>query len=155
MKHMWKIAVLALLLGACGATGGSALFRREVGTASGPDALERSAMVLKQFHYEVNREEHTPNLMLETHWLPREVFADELQLGVSDAESRVIITGRQRVDTLLGSLYALSFSMENRVRQAGSDRWIETANTPMFQAYAESVAKRLEEELRTIGVRRF
>jgi uncharacterized protein YcfL len=155
MRHIWKVAVVALLLVACGSAGGSALFRREVGTASGPDALERGALVLKQFHYEVVREEQTPNLMLETNWLARSVFADEQELGISDAESRVIINGRQRVDTLLGSVYAMSIVVENRVRHAGSDAWVETVNTPMFAGYAESIAKRLEEELRTIGVRRF
>jgi hypothetical protein len=155
MTHIWKVAVVVLLLAGCGSAGGSALYRREVGTASGPDALERGALVLRQYHYEVSREEAAPNLMLETHWLPRAVFADEAALGVTDAESRVTLNGRQRVDTLLGSVYAMTIVVENRVRQAGSDAWQETVNTPMFTEYAEGIARRLEEELRTIGVRRF
>jgi hypothetical protein len=156
MKRTWLVLLSVLVLASgCASTGGSAQFRRDVGSATGPDALERGAMVLREYHYEVVRQEQTPDLVMETHWLPRAVFDDERALGIGDAESRVLITGRQRIDTLLGSLYTLTMVVENRVRPVDNDQWVETINTRSFSQYAERMAKRLEEELRTIGVRRF
>jgi hypothetical protein len=156
MRVITKLVLAALLVTvACASTGGSALFRRDVGSATGPDALERGSMIVQEFHYEIDRRQESPELVIETHWRRRPVFDDERALGIDAAESRVIITGRQRVDTLLGSLYTLTLVVENRTRLDGGEVWRETVNTPSFVEYADRMAKRLEEEFRTIGVRRF
>ncbi len=154
-NRTWAAALAVAVVTGCASVGGASTFREDVGTATEPDATTVMERVAGQFHYQVNRREEPPNFWIETHWQVRPPFEDERELGVIHAETRLTLRGRQRVDTLLGSHFAMSLLVENRTRTADDPAWVETRNTLMFEAYAKSIADRLEQELRTIGVRRF
>jgi hypothetical protein len=96
-----------------------------------------------------------PSIRIETHWKTRPPFEDERQLGITAAESRVIITGRIRGETTLGSVYNLRMIVENRVRPAGRSEWNESTNTTAFREHADAIVQEFRQEMLNIGVRRF
>jgi len=149
-------AVVLLPAGcASGGGGGDAVFRAELGIATEADAVTISDRVFSQFQYTLARTDDPPNLRMETEWRVREPFQDERAQGITEAESRLVVSGRQRLETELGSQFAMTLMVENRVRTGVSGEWVDTHNTPQFRAYARSIAERLETQFRTIGVRRF
>ena len=157
MKTAYRIlpAALLVLVSGCASVGGAALFRQDLGTATEPDATTVMERVSSHFHYSIDRREEPPNFWIQTHWQARPPFEDERARGITRAETRLLLTGRQRIDTLLGSQFALTLVVENRTRSGPDEDWVETINTPMFVEYAKGIAERMEQEFRTIGVRRF
>lgn len=153
------LLVLALLVVpvacASGGGGGSSVFRAELGMATEADARSVSDRVFSQFQYTLDRAEDPPSLRLITEWRVRDPFQDERSLGIVEAESRLIVIGRERTISELGSQFAMTLQVENRVRAGTTGEWVDTQNTPQFREYARSIAERLETEFRTIGVRRF
>lgn len=146
--------IFACLLAACASAAPGTIFERSLGTASGPDAIERSGRVLREFQYEVDREEETPRLItIQTRWKRRSPFEDERAIGISAAETRVTVTARHRQETVAGALYGVSLSIENRVQLASTTEWLGEHASPMYRTYADSLASRLQREL-TVGVRR-
>lgn len=159
MKQGIVLAALVLtgLLGAC-ASGGSTptpIFRRDIGTASAPDALTIGLRVVQQYSYEVSSLDTIAEIRMLTHWKPRRVFEDEAVLGVTAAESRLMLLGRPRGQTRVGAFYTLNLTVENRVQTAGSGTWNETLNTAMFEHYANEITQEYRRQITDIGVRRF
>jgi hypothetical protein len=159
-KRFWPAAgfMVAAAMAACASRGGGeasrASFQRNLGTASLPDAMERVPRVLRLFNYEINREETTPNITIETHWRERVPFVDEQNQGIVKAENRVLVSGRVRAATQFGNIYTLDLAIDNRVRMGENPDWVETSATPMYRAYADSLVKHIQREL-TIGVRKY
>ena len=157
------LAVLTLLAIGCasagggggGGDGGSPLFRREIGTASKIDAYTLGMRVIQRFQYNVISEDTIMEIRLETDWRPRPPFDDEVALGVTAAESRLILDARPRGHSELGDIYTIYLTVENRLRVGNMPDWSESINTPMFQEYAEGIVEDYKRELRNIGVRRF
>jgi hypothetical protein len=146
---------LCLSLAACAsARGGTALYRREVGNASFPDAMTLSMRVIQQFQYEVFQVDTITEINILTHWKARRPFADELALGITAAESRLQIVGRRRGENDICRFYNINLTLENRVRVAGSADWNETTNTPMFTQRADEIVAEYRRRLSDIGVRR-
>ena len=148
-------ASITIVIGAC-ATGGSGsrLYQRDLGTASAPDLSRIVAFVLQRFYYEVADHDGEPALRWETYWQPRTPFTDETELGITGAETRIIVTGRSRSETQV-TLYTSRLVVENRVRVANDGVWSDAINTPMFRVYADSVAEEFRTEFTKIGVRRY
>jgi len=146
-----------LVLGAGCASGGgggsSALFQRNVGNASRPDALDRSLRIVHQFQYEILRQDDGTDIRIETHWKPRVPFDDEIVLGITAAETRLIITANLRNDLKATASYDVNLTIENRVRTGGDENWTMNTVTGMFREYADQVTSDFKREL-TIGVRR-
>ena len=156
MKHAAVIMALTVALAfACASSGGSARYQRDLGNASAVDAVTLTMRVVSRFQYEVLSYDSIPLIQIETHWKQRPPFEDETALGITAAESRVIITGRIRGETTMGSIYNLRMAVENRVRPAGLAEWNESTNTPMFREHADAIVQEFRQELLNIGVRRF
>lgn len=159
MKHrLLPVLLLALVAGACasGGRGGSSVFRTDIGNATLNDAVTLTQRVLAQHHYELESADTVPQMRFETRWRSRRPFSDELALGINEAESRVIVTGRERSQSEMGAIYALNMVVENRVKVAGSPTWNEaTVHTPEFRAYANEMANFFRGLIRDIGVRRY
>lgn len=156
MKLRNLIPSVGLLIVACASGGGgSAMYQREIGNASGSDTFDRARLVINRFHYEIAEQDSIPYIRIETYWRPRQPFADEQALGITDAESRIVVTARIRGESELGSIYNIRLALENRVRVAGSPDWNETTNTPEFRQYADGIVQNFKQELTNIGVRRF
>jgi hypothetical protein len=152
-----------LLYAAC-ASGGGAAFRQDVGNANRIDAYDLSVRIVDRFQYEVLREDTTANVLrIETHWQEREPFDDEAALGVTAAETRLVIDGRYRGVRDAGGVegaaapeghFALRLAVDNRVRTADSSGWNESLSTQMFRDYAGRIAQDFQDDLSNIGVRR-
>lgn len=159
MKTLVRALVLGLFLvavPACAGSGnGSAVFRADLGISTAVQSMTISERIFNQFQYTVERQDDPPNLRMESEWRMRPPFEDERALGIVEAETRLIVTGRQRLETELGSQFAMTLMVENRVRAGTDGDWRDTYNTPQFREYARSIAERLEREFRTIGVRTF
>lgn len=154
---MSKLLALLLLLivAGCASGRGSAEVRRSLGNASATDAFERTRRVLALHRFEIEHEENTPQLiMMQSRWLRREPFADELAVGIADAENRVTMTGRFRIQTEQGPLYAIDLLIERRVVISGQEGWIDAPPTRAALAHADSVSKQLQRDLQ-VGTRRF
>jgi hypothetical protein len=155
-RHLLICLVVLPLVSACASGGGgSAAFRRDVGNASQLDAWDLSMKVVHQFHYEVYLQDSIPDIRIETHWRPRRPFADEFALGVTDAESRLVITARQRGQSELGGIWNINLAIDNRIKVAGGTEWNETTNTPQFRSYADDIFQTFRREIANIGVRRY
>ena len=148
-------ALFAVIVAACASGSGARLYQKEVGLASGTDLRRITSLMYLRFHYEVAEHDSVPMLRWESHWRPRSPFRDEQELGVTNAESRLIVIGRARSESDVMTTYTARVTMENRVRVAGSEVWNESLNTPMFRAYADSLAEGFRTEIANIGVRRY
>ena len=159
MANFRRMTLLLLLLAgtlACASgRGGSAIYRRDVGTATLNDALTIGHQIIGRYGYEVQEVDTTRQIRVLTHWKERRPFADELELGIDDAETRMVITGRPRSINQLGSFYALNVTIENRVRTPAEPNWNESRNTVMFRAWADELANEYKRLITNIGVRRY
>jgi hypothetical protein len=153
MRQTWLVPACLLVLNACASGGGSALYRKEVGIASGRDALRVIQSVAQQYTYEIESADTTREVRVETEWLKRRPFEDESALGIEDAESRLIVVGRPRGSNALGTSYSVMLTVENRLRAQGMSTWSESLNTAMFKAYADRIANTMKEWFTNIGTR--
>jgi len=153
----WSVfLVVAAVTSACASGGGgSAVYRREIGNASLNDVLSRSRLILNRYQYEVLEQDSLPFVRIETHWRERRPFEDETAMGITEAETRLIISARARAQTDLGGTYNIRLTMENRVRLMDAPEWNEKTNTTMFQRYADEVTAEFRKEISDIGVRRY
>ena len=71
--------VLLLLCAACRSGGGSALFRRDLGNASGPDALTLAMRVAQQYSYQIAHVDSLKDIRIETEWQKRRPFTMKLR----------------------------------------------------------------------------
>jgi hypothetical protein len=159
MKRIFSLmAVAALLLpAACASSGGDAVYRQNMGLATQRDAEMIVDRVFAQSGYTIHEETEPPNLMWRSEWRDRDPFPDERLEGIVNAETRLTVSGRQGTDGIgmEGIQYfRLTFSVENRTRTSDGE-WDTSRNSPMLLEYLESIHERFEEELRTIGVRRY
>lgn len=153
-----RLVLLLVLLSAACATGRAAnpVYRRDIGTATGPDAFTLAEQVIHRHGYEIEQADTVPDIRILTKWKPRRPVDDELALGVTTAESRILVMGRVRGQTTdLGGLYTVSMTIENRVQVAGSTEWTESLNTELFRDYADRIANDYRQLIMNIGVRRF
>ena len=153
MRLRLLVPLALCVLNACASGAGSALYRREVGNASGPDAMRVIQRVAEQYSYRIENVDTLRDIRVETDWRKRQPFADELSLGVEDAESRLMVIARPRGQTTLGPSYNVMLHVENRLRVQGSSTWNESMNTAMFKEYADKIANAMKEWFTNIGVR--
>jgi hypothetical protein len=159
MNRIIVIALAAVIAGCSGAmqanTAATATrFERGLGMASARDVMDKTSKVIRQHQFEVFRSENPPNLYLETHWRTRAPFEDEEKLGVTSAQTRVIMRAQQRTTSSLADFYSVDLTIENRVqRMGGGDTWDSSLATPQYVEYANRITQDLKDEL-NIGVRR-
>ena len=155
MSNRRLAPVLFLLCAACATGGGSALFRRDLGNASGPDALTIALRVAQQYSYQIAHVDSLKDIRIETEWQKRKPFNDEAAYGIEDAETRLLIVARPRGNTMIGNNYSVNLTVENRLRVQGTSSWNESLNTEMFNAYADKIAAEMKEIYTNIGVRKY
>lgn len=154
----WIPVALALLIavGGCatgGSAGGDSQYRERMGLATQTDAQRVVSLVFNRAGYEMIERSGPPLVVYESPWKVRSLLPDERAEGIVEAESRLRVEGRQRLDTIEGDQYfALTFIAENRTRAADGE-WRTSVQTPGFVAYAEEIKEDLESELLNIGVR--
>src|SRR5687768_8173456 len=85
MKLRSLLPVALLVLGACASGAGSALYRREVGSGSGRDAMIIIQRVAELHSYRIENVDTLRDIRVETDWVKRPPFEDEAALGIEDA----------------------------------------------------------------------
>jgi hypothetical protein len=154
-----RLALFALLLlpvaCASGGRGESAAYRRDLGNASASDTWDFSHRIINRYQYDVLSQDSVSEIRIETHWKSRRPFADELSLGVTAAESRLVIVARPRGQSELGAVYNNNLSVDNRIRLAGGTEWNEVTNTALFRQYADEIVSEFKREIQNVGVRRY
>jgi hypothetical protein len=155
LRNQWVLgASFAVVIGvtACGASG-TRLYQKEVGLATRTDLERVATLNILRFHYEVAEHDSIPFLRWETHWRPRRPFTDEIDLGITAAETRLMVMGRARSESET-TIYSTRVTVENRVRVAGGADWNPNVHTPLFVAYADSIVEEFRKEFANIGIRR-
>ena len=153
---MRRTAVAAVvMLAACSGAYRGGNIQRSLGNATAQDAMTRVTRVLNLFQFDIERQESSPQLLtVQTRWKRRAPFADEALEGISAAETRVTVTGRFRLETAQGPLYAIDVELDNRVQRMDAGDWIDNAATRQYRTYADSLVKTLQREL-ALGVRAY
>lgn len=157
MKLRYLLLCAALFPVACasGSRADTAVYRRDVGNASASDTWDFALKTIRRHQYDIHSQDSVPEIRIETHWKSRKPFADELSLGVTAAESRVIITARPRGQSEMGAIYNINIAVDNRIRVAGGTDWNESTNTALFQQYADEITNDFKREIQNLGVRRY
>lgn len=150
--------VLLFVATGCASSGsesGDANYRERLVLATESDAVRIAEQVLPSFGYNPEPSVQGNTLVIETSWRSRSPFPDEEAEGIQAAQTRVIVEGRQRTDTIEGQQYfALVLLVQNETRREGED-WRSTRNTPDFVAYADRIKEEFEDAFLSIGVRRY
>lgn len=154
VRGVLALVFSAWLAGCASGSGLGSVYRAELGTATEPDARLIVERIYHHHQYEVVRLDDPPNFRFESNWRTRDPFDDERAIGVLEAESRLIVTGRHRLETMGGSEFAMHIMVENRVRRNLTGEWEESIYTDGFRSYAREIGDQLTEEFRVIGVRR-
>ena len=135
----------------------STSFSEKIGNATSYDFTNKSFQHLIKYHYELIRFESNPSqLYLETSWKYRLPFKDEVQLGVEEAKTKIVISARPRKRAILNgsNLNVVRMYAENLVRLIDSDEWIQIPMTNMLKSYLYRVSDDLKTDLLT-GIRQF
>lgn len=89
---------------------------------------------------------------METDWKERDLFADEVAQGITEARSRIFVRARPRT-AQASSLQSVSMEVENHVRFEGVDDWDRSVITDEATDYFRSIERSIRTELST-GIRR-
>ena len=146
---------LSLLLLSCASTGGmgsdrSATVRQALGNFSASDIQRRSSEILMRHSYQIDHQVGPPSIVIETVWKARAPFDDEVAAGNRQAQTRIVIRGRQRPGVTQATLYTTTFEAQNRVRDTLTNEWIEIPATASFEAYVREIARELRLELESL-----
>lgn len=160
MKISVSLVLIAVLASAGCASGGAnasagtaTRLERSIGTGGPMDVRDKSLKVIRMHQFEILREEPAPNLYFESRWRDRAPFADEAAIGITKAQTRVMVRANQRGSSSIGDTYSVDLTVENRVQRSGSDVWDPTIATAMYNEYVKRIVQDLKTELE-IGVRR-
>ncbi len=93
-------------------------------------------------------EQHSRAYHFETQWRYRKPFTDELELGATEARTRLRLRAARA-----GRRYVLHFEAENMVLTPAG-RWARKPVTRSFEAYACTVASAIRMEVAG-GIRRY
>lgn len=146
---------LTLLLLSCASSGGvgsdmSSTVRQNLGNFSASDIQRRTSEIFMRLSYQIDNQIGPPSIVIETLWKTRTPFDDEIAAGNRQAQTRIIIRGRQRPGLTQATLYTTTFEAQNRVRDTATGEWIEIPATESFRAYATQMARELRLELESL-----
>lgn len=151
------LLAFVLLLAGCASAGagGSRGMTWDLGVATPRDAMDKSVQVLRNYQYDIERQDGPPNIYITTRWRQRIPFEDEQEAGIEMAQTRFVVEARPRTRNPEGQdMYTVRIRAENMVqmtRDAG-DWESEGPVTTEFRAYASTIADDIRSSLAT-GIR--
>lgn len=156
------LPTLALLSVGCGSRSAdvsgsrTSTYSADLGTATAYDFRDKTGRLLARYQFSVYRFEETTDLIyLETEWKNRYPFDDEIDQGIVEARTRLIIQARPRIQTPTGSdLNTVKLVAENLVRFQNSAQWQRVPMSKQLRAYLKRFVDELQTEFRT-GFRKF
>ena len=140
----------SLLLVACATGGGGGNVQMlssvtvDIGVATSSDLNAQGNDVLRRRQFLVQQTMGPPAILIESEWRQRIPFEDEAAQGVTEAQSRIIIRGRERISPTSRALFQVSFRMESQVKTADSQEWIELPATEELRDWAREIARELQ-----------
>lgn len=151
--------VLAVTLAGCATAGGgnAPALREDLGSTEPALFIRHGTAVLNHHNFQIdNNAQGATRVYLETYWKPRDVYPSERAAGVTDAETRIILQGRERTSAATRSGRALMAELiaYDRVRMGDSGEWVSGTVPDEYKEVLESIAEELKKELDT-GVRVF
>jgi hypothetical protein len=132
-------------------------YSADIGMATDFDTMDKTRRLLSRFQYQLIREERTADeFYFETGWKDRQPFADEREVGIVAARTRIIIRARPRgrVGTGLAKLNRIRFFAENEVLFGGTGEWMRAPMSGMLTAYLKELVNDFKTEFRA-GIRKF
>ena len=149
--------VLLVVVG-CAVSGGvMSTYREQLGNATPGDLAKETRLIFEQFHFEMEREDSSVTYQVyETRWNGRTPFQDELDSGVVEARTRLMVTGRARGGGSTGTanVRVVEFTAENLVMYSANDDWVVGTITPMVRDYIDEISNELKMRF-TTGLRVF
>jgi hypothetical protein len=117
---------------------------------------QKTQQYLEREQFRVLRFESTTDAtFFETDWKARYPFDDEIELGVEEARTRIIITATPRSRAAMGSdMNTVRMEAENQVRYKNALDWHYVEMSKMLKDYLQDFADRLSTEFRA-GIRRY
>ena len=128
-------------------------YRANLGTATETDIVNQVPRILDRNNFTIYRQEVTlDGVYMETDWKERDLFADEVAQGITEARSRIFVRARPRT-AQASSLQSVNMEVENHVRFEGVDDWDRTVITDEATEYFRTIERSIRTELAT-GIRR-
>lgn len=149
--------VLLVTIGCAVSGGGMTTYRQQLGMATPGDLAKETRLIFERFHFEMERQDSSLTYQVyQTRWNGRTPFQDELDSGVVEAMTRLMVTGRARGGGSTGSanVRVVEFTAENRVLFAEGGEWHLGVQTAMFREYIDEISNELKMRL-TTGLRVF
>lgn len=150
------VACLSCASSSQGSAGGAeaASYKKSLGTAALTDIVRQVPKIFNRHQYEIERADSSPSYMtIQTRWNGRYPLQDEIDSGVTEAATRLIVTARARARTGgTADVRVVELLAENRVLIGDSTQRRYGFMTPMFREYVDRIAEELKTELLT-GVR--
>lgn len=131
----------------------SSRYRSNLGIATVIGVNEQTQRILvEKHHYVIQRSDMTGQwLYVETEWKRREPFADEKEIGVVDAQSRVILQGRPRIrHSSLTMRFNMKLIGENRLLYTDTGTWESGYISDMCEDYFRGIAREFKSEFSTM-----
>lgn len=150
---------LAVTLAACASAGGGSgpALREDLGSTEPALFVRHGTAILNHHDFKVDSNARgAARIYLETFWRPREIYPSERAAGVTDAETKIILQGRERTGagTRSGRVLTTEFIAHDRVRIGAAGDWVSRPPPEELEAYLETIADELRKELDT-GARVF
>ena len=150
-------AVLLVVVGCAVSGGGVAAYKEQLGMATPGDLAKETRLIFEQHGFEMETEDSSTTYQVyRTRWNGRTPFQDELDSGVVEARTKLIVTGRARGGGSSGTanVRVVEFTVENLVMYAANGEWVVGSITPMVRDYIDEISKELKMRF-TTGMRVF
>ena len=156
------VSLLLIAIYSCSGTKGGkdranpVKYKKKIEKVTRIDFQNKSRSVLMNRHqFQFFRNEDSEGQQyIETDWRYRPPFEDELNSGIVEARSKIVLTAFPRNLTDPSALWVTNLEGLNEVRLEGSSAWVTLPMTVMAKKYFDKIADDLNIEFR-MGVRAF
>jgi hypothetical protein len=150
-------AVLLVVVGCAVSGGGVSAYKEQLGMATPGDLAKETRLIFEQQGFQMETEDSSTTYQVyRTRWNGRTPFQDELDSGVVEARTRLVVTGRARGGGSSGTanVRVVEFAAENLVMYTANGEWVMGAITPMVRDYIDEISNELKMRF-TTGLRVF
>ena len=142
-----SISAIGCASGGGGNGGGPSFVRMDMGISTAQDFQKQTVDLFRRQAYQVFRAEtDPPTPMIQSEWRNHTPTEDELELGVTETQLRIIVRGRERPPQGNTRVFNFTCTMETQVKTTTSAEWIEMGVTSQRRAFANEFGT----ELRTL-----
>lgn len=147
------MSLICLAMGACAGSGGLAKPNRHmvvVGEGSSFNFQKSAERIVDMYHYTVYRyEDYGTRLYIETEWKDHKPLDDEMDLEISNVQTRLILEARPKMrdESSNRVMNTVKFSGEVLVRLGPMSDWKKLAMTPSRKKYFKQCADDLKFDL--------